>query len=62
MTALIMVSLLYAPLYFENGFNSGSYFSISSIWAKADDVRFTLYQHAQLDFDSATTLKTLVHG
>ena len=29
---------------------------------KVDDVRFTLDQHAQLDFDSATTLTTLVHG
>jgi len=26
-----MVSLLYVPLYFENGFNSGLSFSISSI-------------------------------
>jgi hypothetical protein len=34
MTVLIMVSLLYVPLYFENGFNSGSYFSISSIWGQ----------------------------
>jgi len=32
-----MVSLLFVPLYFENGFNSGSYFSISNIWGSRYD-------------------------